>query len=300
MRSPDAWPEQAAIRPPGGLSANCQRQSAISRSATNRDPPGCKGSGGAGTARGARCLRLEPTPTATWRHPNRGRRPACGSLVLRAGSKSGMHPHAGWMCQIIGRQARVCGPGCSPSPSRSSWCSVRCWPVRRPLPQPPANGKVLIVRQTGGNPTGLSPASCSAQPGRRRGLAPARSTPRAVTRPVRPSPHATRSSRRVAWSSLRVAWSSLRVARSGRRVAWSSLRLARSSPHAVRSSLPVAWSSRRVARWSPHVGRSSLRVARSSPHRVRSSPHIDKRDVQSRSPAWCSAPPGPSSPPAGV
>jgi hypothetical protein len=221
MRSTDPWSEQATISPPGGLSANCQRQSAISRSATNGDLPGWKGSGGAGPVRGARCLRPETTPTATWRDPNRGRRPACGSPMSQVGSKPGSHPHGGWMYRIIGRQLWVCGRDCSPSPSRSSWCSVQCWPVLRSVPQPPANGKVLIRRRRGGIRTGPSPASCSALPGHRCTLAPARSTPpRAVTRPVQSSLHATKSSRRVAKSSLPVAWS-------GRPVG-------RSSPHAVR------------------------------------------------------------------
>jgi hypothetical protein len=239
--------------------------------------------------RGARCLRLERTPTATWRHPNRGRRPACGSPMLRASSKPGTHPHANGSCmyRIVGRQARGCGPGCSPSPSRSSWCSVQWWPVPRSLPQLPANGRVLIRRRSGGNRTGPSHASCSAQPRRRCVLPPATGTPpRALTRPVQSRPRVTKSSRRVARSSLRIA-------RSGRPVA-------RSSPHAVRSSLPVAWSSLRVAQWMPHAVRSSLRGAQSSRHRVRSSPHLDKWDVQSRSPVWCSAPPGHSSPRAGL
>jgi hypothetical protein len=237
--------------------------------------------------RGARCLRLERTPTATWRHPNRGRRRACGSLMLRASSKRGIHPHGGWMYWIVGRQARGCGRGWSPWPSRSSWCSVQWWPVPRSLPQLPATRTVLIMRRSGGNRTAPSPASGLTQPGRRCVLPPATGTPpRAVTRPVRPSPHATKS-------SLCVARSSLRIAGSGRPVA-------RSSPHAVRSSLPVAWSSLRIAQWMPHAVRSSQRGAQSSRHRVRSSPHLDKWDVQSRSPDWCSAPPGHSSPPAGV
>jgi hypothetical protein len=292
--SPDAWSEQAATSPPGGLSADCQRQSAISRSATNGDLPGCKGPGGAGPVRGAQCLRLEHIPTATWRDPNWGRRRARGSLMLRPSSKRGIHPHGCWMYRIIGRQARESGPGCSPSPLRSSWCAVRCWPVLRSLPQLPANGMVLIRRRSGGIRTGPSPGWGSAQPGRRRTLASVRgTTPGAVTRPVRPSPHATKSSLRVDRSSPRVAPSSLRVA-------WSSLRPARSSPHAVRASLPGAWSSLRVARWTPHAVRSSPPVAQSHPHRVRSSAPIDKGGVQRRLPPWCSARPGPSSPPAGV
>jgi hypothetical protein len=260
-----------AIGPRGRLSANCQRPSAISRSATTATYQ-MEGFWRRGASEGGRCLRLERTPTATWRDPNRGRRPDCGSPMPRASSKPGTHPHAGWMYWIVGRQAWVWGRGCSPSPSRSSWCSVRCWRVLRSLPQLPANGRVLIMRR-GGNRTAPWPAWCSVQPGCRCALAPARDTPpRAVIRPVRPSPHATRSSPRVA--------------RSSRRVARSSRPVARSSPHAVRSSLPVAW--------------SSLRVAQSSQHKDRSSPHIDKRDVQSRPPLWCSAPPGHSSPPAGV
>jgi hypothetical protein len=232
--STDARSEQAAISLQAGcqptVSARAQSRDQ-QRTATYQDGRVLEARG---PVRGARCRRLETTPTATWRDPNRGRRPACGSPMPWASGKPGTHPHAGWMCRIIGRQARVCGSGCSPSSSRSSWCLVQCWPVLRSLPQLPVSGVVLIGRRSGGIRTGPSPRWCSVQPGRRRTLAPARSTPpRAVTRPLRPSPHATKSRLRVARSRLRVARSHRRVARSGRPVG-------RSSPQAVRSSLRAA------------------------------------------------------------
>jgi hypothetical protein len=287
--------------------------------------------------RGAQCLSLESTPTATWRQPNRGTRPACGSPMPESSSRRGTRPHAGPVYRIIGRHTWVGGRGCSPSPSPSSWCSVRCWLVPRSLPQLPANAKALIMRRSGGIRTGPWPGWCSAQPGRRSGLAPARPTrprammppatllatspPRRASRSVRKAPARGLAARAPSAGGTRLpAWCVEETApQAGRRPCRSWSHPAQSRPHAARLSLHadplrlhaaqsnpgiLRSSAHRIrlrphlVRWRPHAGPVSRDVVQWSPRGVPLAPSASKRGARSRSLSWNWTRLGSSSPPA--
>ena len=239
--------------------------------------------------RGAQCRRLERTPTATLPHPDQGGRWTFAIPVPHSSSRLGIRPHADQLYLIAGRHDRVGGRGCSPSPSRSSWCAVRCWLVPRSLPQRPANAKTLIMRHSGGIRSRPWPGWCSAQPGRRSALAPARPTlPPAMTLPatplatlpLRPASRSVRTAPAAGPAVPPLSAGGIRLpapsvagtaASAGRRPCRWLSHPAQSHHHTARLSVPAHPMRLHAAQSNPSILQSSAQLIRLRPYVVRSS-----------------------------